>query len=57
MQKIKCLVFFKSARRICLNFNSIKTQSKTHKLIFAFLNPIIVKGEKTILKTRLTLVR
>ena len=41
-QNIKCLVFFKSARRVCdlINFNSIKTAHKTliffQKLIFAF---------------------
>ena len=45
--KIKCLVFFKSARRVCnhLNFKSIKMHPKRllfKKVIFAFLNPKIV---------------
>ena len=47
--KIKCLVFFKSARRVCnhLNFNSIKTALKSlnffKKMISAFLNPKMIE--------------
>ena len=50
IKKMKCLVFFKLARRVSnqLNFNSIKTALKTlnffKKLSFAFLNPKNQKG-------------
>ena len=61
-QKIKCLVFFKSERRVCnnLNVNSIKAALKTlnffKKLIFAFLNIKVVNLKKTQPKYRLTSV-
>ena len=48
-RNVKCLVFFKSTRQVCnrLYLNLIKTALKTliffKNLIFAFLNPKIVK--------------